>query len=90
MLMGVFENHNENRFIRIYQSLSPKALKGGKAIKLLAFDDSVTVKRLYSKIDSCYLYQIYIYSQNGKLKRIIEPHEVVDILQTKAPYEKFA
>jgi hypothetical protein len=88
MLIGVFENHNENRFMRIYQNLSPKALKGGKVVKTLAFDDSVTIKKLYAKIDSCYLYQIYIYSQNGNLKKIIEPQEVVDILQSKAPYEK--
>lgn len=88
MLIGVFENHKENRFIRLYQSLSPQSLKGGKTVKTIAFDDSVTVKKLYAKIDSGYLYRICVYSQDGKLKRTFEPQEIVAILQTKAPYEK--
>ncbi len=88
MLIGVFENHSENRFIRIYQSISSKSLKGGKRVKTLAFDESVTVKRLYGKIDSNNLYRIFIYSDSGKLKRVFEPHEIVNVLQSKAPYEK--
>ena len=86
--MGVFENNDENRFIKLFQSLSPNAIKNGKVIKTIAFDDMVTVKKVYRKIDSQYLYRLYVYSQEGRLKRIVEPHELVDILQRKAPYER--
>ncbi|MBQ7373930.1 MAG: hypothetical protein IJW64_05150 [Clostridia bacterium] len=88
MLIGVFENHSENRFVRLYQSLSSASLKGGKIIKEIAFDDKVTIKRLYGKIDSGYLYRVFIYSDSGNLKKVLQPHEIVNLLQTKAPYEK--
>ena len=84
MLAGVFDKGKENRFIRLYQSLSSDSLKNGKKIKSIAVDEDFTVKRLYKKIDGGYLYRIYVYRENGRLKGILEPHDVVGILQTKA------
>lgn len=83
MLLGVFDKGKENRFIRLYQSISYGNLKNSKKIKSLAVSDDFTVKRLYGKIDGGYLYRIYVYCDNGRLKRVLEPHDVIEALQTK-------
>ncbi len=88
MLLGVIDKGKENRFIRLYQSISIGSLKNGKKIKSLAVSEDFTVKNLYKKIDGGYLYRIYVYSDNGVLKRILEPHDVIDILQTRTFEER--
>lgn len=90
MLTGVLDKGKENRFIRLYQSLSSQSLKNGKKIKSLAVSEDFTVKKLYKKIDGGYLYRIYVYSKGGILKRILEPHDVVSILQNKTFTDKIA
>ncbi len=88
MLLGVIDKGKENRFIRLYQSISIGSLKNGKKIKSLAVSEDFTVKNLYKKIDGGYLYRIYVYSDNGVLKRILEPHDVINVLQSRAFAEK--
>lgn len=88
MLLGVIDKGKENRFIRLYQSISIGSLKNGKKIKSLAVSEDFTVKNLYKKIDGGYLYRIYVYSDNGVLKRILEPHDVISVLQSRAFAEK--
>ena len=88
MLLGVIDKGKENRFIRLYQSISIGSLKNGKKIKSLAVSEDFTVKNLYKKIDGGYLYRIYVYNVDGVLKRILEPHNVVSILQNKAFNER--
>ncbi len=83
MLLGVFDKGKENRFIRLYQSISYGSLKNCKKIKSLAVSEDFTLKKLYKKIDGGYLYRIYVYDSNGALKRILEPHDVVNVLQNK-------
>ena len=83
MLLGVFDKGKENRFIRLYQSISIGSLKNGKKIKSIAVSEDFTVKNLYKKIDGGYLYRIYVYNGDGALKRILEPHDVINILQNK-------
>ncbi len=90
MLLGALDKGKENRFIRLYQSISRQSLKNGKKIKSLAVYEDFTVKRLYKKIDGGYLYRVYVYSENGRLRRILEPHEVVDILQNKTFSDRLA
>ena len=63
-------------------------LKNGKKIKSLAVSEDFTVKKLYKKIDGGYLYRIYVYGEGGMLKRILEPHDVIGILQARAFKDK--
>ena len=88
MLIGVFDKGKENRFIRLYQSVSYGSLKNGKKIKSLAVSEDFTVKKLYKKIDGGYLYRIYVYGEDGSLKRVLEPHDVVSVLQNKSFNER--
>ena len=88
MLLGVIDKGKENRFIRLYQSISIGSLKNGKKIKSLAVGEDFTVKNLYKKIDGGYLYRIYVYNVDGVLKRILEPHDVINILQTRTFEER--
>lgn len=88
MLLGVFDNGKENRFIRLYHSISDKSLKNGKKIKSIAVSEDFTVKKLYKKIDGGYLYRVYVYGKDEGLKRVLEPHDVVDILQYKMLNDK--
>jgi hypothetical protein len=88
MLLGVIDKGKENRFIRLYQSISIGSLKNGKKIKSLAVSEDFTVKNLYKKIDGGYLYRIYVYNVDGVLKRILEPHDVINILQTRTFEER--
>ena len=88
MFAGVFSKNSDDRYVRIYHSLSYDDLKAGKPIKSFAISEDFTVKRLYRKIDSGYLYRIYVFSNSGKVKKILEPNEVVNLLQEKLPNEK--
>ena len=88
MLLGVIDKGKENRFIRLYQSISIGSLKNGKKIKSLAVSEDFTIKNLYKKIDGGYLYRIYVYNVDGVLKRILEPHDVINILQTRTFEER--
>ena len=88
MLLGVLDRGKENRFIRLYQSISYSSLKNSKKIKSLAVGEDFTVKKLYKKIDGGYLYRIYVYGGDGTLKRILEPHDVVSIMQNKTLNER--
>lgn len=83
MLIGVFENKGENRYVRLYQSLSPNFLKNGKPVKTLAVSDDITVKGLCKSLDGGCVYRVYVFSQSGKLRKVLEPDEVVSILQNK-------
>ena len=88
MLLGVLDKGKENRFIRLYQSISYESLKNSKKIKTVAVSDDFTVKNLYKRLDGGYLYRIYVYDNDGCLMRVFEPHDVVDLLQNKAFSER--
>lgn len=88
MLMGVFESRGENRYARLYQSLSPDFLKNGKTVKTIAVSDDITVRGLYRRLDGGYLYRVYVFSQKGKLAGILEPDQLIDILQSKGFSER--
>ncbi|MBE5742406.1 MAG: hypothetical protein E7360_03685 [Clostridiales bacterium] len=88
MIFGITEKNSNDRYIRIYESISYQSLKNGKEIMSFAVNEDFTVKRLYRKMDSGRLYRIYVFSYEGEIKKILEPYEVVDLLKTKSPYEK--
>lgn len=88
MFFGVIDKSSGDRFVRIFEGLSPGGLKNGKRIKSLAVSDDFTVRRLCRKIDGGYLYRVYVYDGQGKIKSILEPHEVISLLQTKPFDEK--
>lgn len=88
VLLGVFEKNSNGRYVKLFQSLSADDLKNGKKIKTFAVSEDFTVKKLYSKMDGGYLYRIYVYDKKGFLKRILEPHDVVSLLQNSSVYEK--
>ena len=90
MLMGVFDKTEQKRFIKIYQSLTYSDLKNGKKIVELAVSDDFIIKNLYRKTSGDCLCKIYVYDGRGNLKKIIEPHEVITLLQSKSPYDKIA
>lgn len=88
ILFGAFEKSDGDRYVRIYQSLSPEFLKGCKAVKTLAVNERVTVRQILRKIDGGYLYRVLVFDDCGKLSKILEPDEVVAVLQRKGVYER--
>ena len=88
MIFGIFDKNSDDRYVRIYESLSYKSLKNGMTVKTLAVGEDFTLRKLYRKIDGGYLYRIYVFSNDGKIKRILEPNQVIETLQKKLPYEK--
>ena len=88
MLLGVLDSGRENRFVRLYQSIGESSLRNCKKIKTLAVCEDFTVKKLYAKIDGGFLYRIYVYHKDGRLKRILEPHDVIEIISTRSFNER--
>ena len=88
MAMGIFDKAEQKSFMRIYQNFTFSDLKKGKKITAIAVGDDCTVREIYHKLTSDNLLQIFVYGKMGQFKKIIYPHEVVSLLQTKSLYEK--
>ncbi|HBF86185.1 MAG TPA: hypothetical protein DDW54_00740 [Clostridiales bacterium] len=86
-LFGAFGGGADDSYIRIYESVEPSGIKKFKEVKTIAVTENATVKSLYSALDGESLYRIFVYDRRGKLKRIIEPSEVPELIKSKSVYD---
>jgi stage IV sporulation protein FB len=91
VLFGAFGRGRENKYIKIYSSLSEQKLMRGIPVKKIAVSKSITVKRLMSLLDENFLSEIAVYDNckplttlsQEKIQKIIESGDIY------SPIERF-
>ncbi|MBQ0099103.1 MAG: site-2 protease family protein, partial [Firmicutes bacterium] len=68
IIFGAISNDKENKYVRIYNSISNKKLKRGIEYKKIAVDKDITIKKLISILDYNYINEVVIY-ENGEPKK---------------------
>ncbi len=84
VVFGAFGKARENKYIKVYSSLTENKLKRGIVVKKQAVDESVTLKKLLTILDANALNEIEIYSkgekitllEDKKIKKIIENGDI--------------
>lgn len=82
-IFGIFTVDDENSYVRFYEGLSLE-LKKTKVIKKIAVNENFTLRDFYSLYDGSSLYEISVYSSNGKFIKNISPEDIKFILLTKS------
>ena len=90
VLLGVLDKNSADAYVRIFDALSCSNVKKSREIKELAVSDCLTVRKVYRLLKDGYLYRVYDYDANGKLKKVVDPAELSDYLTTKRLDEKIA
>ena len=90
VLLGVLDKNSADAYVRIFDALSCSNVKKSREIKELAVSDCLTVRKVYRLLKDGYLYRVYVYDANGKLKKVVDPAELSDYLTTKRLDEKIA
>lgn len=83
LLTGAIGKHADDRYIRLIDGFSTKNIKRSRNVRRLAVKDGFTVKDFYAAADGSSLYEVQIYSPDGRLLRTISPETLGEELSVK-------
>lgn len=83
LLTGAIGKHADDRYIRLIDGFSTKNIKRSRNVRRLAVKDGFTVKDFYAVADGSSLYEVQIYSPDGRLLRTISPETLGEELSVK-------
>ena len=82
-MTGAIGKHADDRYIRLIDGFSTKNIKRSRNVRRLAVKDGFTVKDFYAAADGSSLYEVQIYSPDGRLLRTISPETLGEELSVK-------
>ena len=91
VFFGAIDNHKENKYVKIYSSLSAEKLKKGVEYKRQAVDKSVSVKKLVSILDFNAMNEIIVFDKETEIARLNQKriNEIVVKGDLYSPIEKY-
>lgn len=90
LFLGALDKSAADSYVRVCDEMSVYNVKKAKEIKELAIPDTLTVKQTFRLLTGNCLYRLNVYSQDGKLKKVINPEDVSDYLTGKNINDKIA
>ena len=82
---GAIDKHKENRYVRIYSSLSEERLKRGAVYKKQAVDKSMPLKRVVSLLDEDCINEIVVFN-NGKESAYLSQADINLLVESASLY----
>ena len=79
VFVGAIDKHKENRYVRIYSSLSTERLKRGAVYKKHAVDKSMPIKRVVALLDVDAINEIVVF-EDGKEVAVLSQSQVNELL----------
>ncbi len=86
---GTFSRERENKYIKIFSSLSDQNLKRGMLVISHAVHKDITIKRLVSLLDVRAVNQVVVY-ENGKKLTSLSQERIEEIIKNASIYSKLA
>ena len=91
VVFGAFGRAKENKYVRLYSSLSEQSLKRGMPVKKHALYKTVTVKKMISLIDENSVNEVAVFD-GDKIIKTLSPSAVNEIIERGdlySPLEKY-
>ena len=86
---GTFSRERENKYIKIFSSLSSQNLKRGMPLVTYAVDKEITIKRLVAILDVRAINQVVVY-ENGKRITSLNQERIEEIIKNGKIYSKLS
>lgn len=86
--VGAINRKKENSYVSLFSASSPSVLKKTREVRSIAVPDDFTVKKLLARLDGESLYRVYVYRADGSLSRLLEPHELLALLENRGLYDR--
>jgi len=86
---GSFSRERENKYVKIFSSLSTQNLKRGMPYVSHAVDKDITIKRLMNLLDVRAVNQVIVY-ENGKKFTTISQERIEEIIKNAKIYSKLS
>lgn len=88
ILVGAFSRGKDNIYVKYCCQFDSKKLKRGMEVSIIAFSENATVKDLLQRVKGEALYEVRILGDDGKIKKIFSPKNVLEIMSKYSLYEK--
>ncbi len=89
MLFGALSAKRENRYVKIYTSVSQKKLRRGMRYNKVALDEEATVKTLVSILDQNAVNEVVVFSK-GEIKKVLDQNSLEKLLERAVYREKIS
>ncbi len=86
---GLFSRERENKYVKIFSSLSNQNLKRGMPYVTHAVDEDITIKRLVSLLDVRAVNQVMVY-KDGKKLTALSQERIEEIIKNARIYSKLS
>lgn len=87
VLSGALDKHTENKYVKVYSSLSKERLKRGIEYKKYGVDKSVSVKKLLSVLDADAINEVVVYDDGAPIAYLSQ-QEINEIIEGSDLYAK--
>ncbi len=87
VLVGTFGKARENRYLKVFKSISDLNLKNGAPFKKIGVDKSITVKKLVTLLDSKAINEVAVYDGDALLG-VFSQKMLVEIISKGSLYDK--
>ncbi len=87
VFIGAISKSEKNKYVKIFNALSPLKLSVPKHIKKIAVNENAKIKDLYRFLDSNYIFEVEIYSTDGIYLKTIKSNALYTLISSSSPYE---